>query len=319
VYSVYAALQALEISVEVADLLDHRYMGSYDGSTLAELHRAVEDHGGYARPMQGLTAAALQASSDPIILHVRRPGLHAPYAHWVLFLGVENGQARVVDPPWSVQRLPFAELLSLWDGVGLVVSARPISDGPLRVAAWLESGVVLVLIAVCLGLARYLLGQRSGATRRWWSILVVPGVALLAAVACQGLFDTGLLGNPVAVAQVVGRHFAVDLPELSHESVAALVGQPAVTFIDARFPEAYDHGHLPGAVNLPVYANLAERSEVLAAVPRQDRVVVYCQSDSCPWGRIIASDLALRGYSNVAVYSGGWAEWKGHEQRESSR
>ena len=117
------------------DFLKPAYVGSYNGSTLGELRQAVRSHGGYAEAMEQLTAASLQASSHPIILHVRRPGHNAPYAHWVLFLGVEQGKARIVDPPTAVQLIPFADLLSLWDGVGLVVSREPVNAWSMRRAS----------------------------------------------------------------------------------------------------------------------------------------------------------------------------------------
>ena len=138
-------------------------------------------------------------------------------------------------------------------------------------------------------------------------------------MACNLLLDTGFLCNRVAVGQVVGLHFEPDLPEVSVAEVASLVGQPDVTFIDARFPQDYAHGHLAGAVSLPVYAGLVERSELLAAINPAQRIVVYCQSDGCTWGKSIASDLALRGYGNVHVFTAGWKGWVAHERDKSKK
>lgn len=318
VYSVYAALRSLDVQLRFEDLLEPKYVGSHFGSSLGELKQAVADFGAHAEAMEGLTASALRGSQHPIILHVRRPGLKTPYAHWILFLGVEGDKARIVDPPHEVQLLPFAELLSLWDGVGLVVSREPVQTWPVRAAAWFEQGVFLLLVAALLGAARFATGGASTARRP----SVFPALLLLAvglAAVSHLVHDEGFFRNRSAVAQVVGRHFEPRLPSLSVAEVESMLGQPDVTVIDARYPNAYKHGHLSGAVNLPIYAGLVERADVLAAVKPTDRVVVYCQSENCPWGEVIASDLVFRGYHKVSLFPGGWNAWKQHEQSKSGR
>ena len=92
-----------------------------------------------------------------------------------------------------------------------------------------------------------------------------------------------------------------------------MVGRPGVAIIDARIPGDYQAGHLPGAVNLPVYAGLVERGRILSTIGPRDRVIVYCQSAECHWSYAVASDLVFRGYRGVAVYPGGWREWESHE------
>jgi rhodanese-related sulfurtransferase len=235
----------------------------------------------------------------------------------VLFLGLEGDQARIVDPPNAVQLLPLAELLALWDGTGLVISREPTATWSLRAGAWLEQGIFLGFTAAVLAAARFG-GRRLGVGRRRLVpavLLILLGIGL--AAAGHVIHDEGFLHNRAAVATVIGRHFSPELPSLSVAEVETLLGQPHVTFLDARFPRDYESGHLPGAINLPVYAGLVERAHVLATVPLTDRVVVYCQSTHCPWGEVIAADLSFRGYPNVTVFAGGWNEWQRHEQSKS--
>src|SRR5439155_14872464 len=56
--------------------------------------------------------------------------------------------------------------------------------------------------------------------------------------------------------------------------VDTLESRPAETIVlDVREPEEYEHGHVPGAINLP-QADLASR---LDEIPRQQPILVLCK------------------------------------------
>ncbi len=315
VYSVYAALRLFDIPVRFDELLEPKYVGSFFGSTMAELRQAVQDFGASAEPMQGLTASALRVSPHPIILHVRRPGLRTTYAHWVLFLGVEDSKARIVDPPHSVQLLPFPELLALWDGTGLAVAERPPRTWFIRIGGWFEQATLFLLaFALLAGVRLCFAPCLKGARWRRGTVFGLAALSFGLAAVIHLVHDDGFLRNHVAVAQVVSRHFKPALPSLSVVEVAAMLDRPGVTLIDARHPETYRAGHMPGAINLPVYSGLVERAETLQTVDPGNRVIVYCQSAECGWGEAIAADLAFRGYRNVVLFPGGWNEWARYER-----
>ena len=61
-----------------------------------------------------------------------------------------------------------------------------------------------------------------------------------------------------------------------HEALTA--GDETFVVVDARTPEAYAAGHVPGAINLPYRRMDAETTAVL---PRQRRIVVYCDGAGC--------------------------------------
>jgi rhodanese-related sulfurtransferase len=248
---------------------------------------------------------------------VRRPGFGTPYAHWILFLGVEGDKARIVDPPHAVQLLPFAELLALWDGTGLIVAKEPVNSWTLRVSAWLELGSVLLFGATVMGLARLVLERNARRRHPLVGLAILPAMAVGLAVAVHVISDEGFFHNRAALAQVIGGHFKPQLPALSVEEVAKAIHDPKVAFVDARLPRDYQQGHIPGAINLPVHSGLVERSETLARINPTNRVIVYCQSDRCPWGEVIASDLYYRGYRRTCVFPGGWKAWVRYERSRS--
>jgi thiosulfate/3-mercaptopyruvate sulfurtransferase len=114
---------------------------------------------------------------------------------------------------------------------------------------------------------------------------------------------------------------------LTTSDVRSLLGSPDAQVIDARANPEYNgpegtarpHGHIPGAINVPVGVLHEPGSQRLlsadairgvlthAAVARGRRLVCY---DGTGVGAAkLAFVLTLMGYDDVAVYDGGWAEW----------
>lgn len=81
--------------------------------------------------------------------------------------------------------------------------------------------------------------------------------------------------------------------------------------IDVRTPAEYMHGHVPGAVNIPVDL-LRER---LSEVPRAKDIIVYCLVGI----RAYASSRILRGhgFTRVRNLSGGWKTYSSAETEKA--
>src|SRR5919204_6208430 len=80
-----------------------------------------------------------------------------------------------------------------------------------------------------------------------------------------------------------------------------------VTLVEALGPAYYEDAHLPGAINIP-----HDRVEELAPELLPDksaRIVVYCASGPCQNSEIATLRLGKLGYTNVADYHEGKAEW----------
>jgi len=88
-------------------------------------------------------------------------------------------------------------------------------------------------------------------------------------------------------------------------SEALLSKSPPVVF-EALDKEYYENGHIPTARILP----RAEIGQVASIVANKDQaIVLYCASVTCQNSHQAAAQLAKQGYRNVAVYSGGKADW----------
>jgi len=82
----------------------------------------------------------------------------------------------------------------------------------------------------------------------------------------------------------------------------------SVHFIDARLPELYNAGHIPGAMNIPVekYDDFADS---LKALPKGDLIVAYCEGEECHDSHDLAERMNANGWKRIAVFTAGWAEW----------
>jgi rhodanese-related sulfurtransferase len=123
-------------------------------------------------------------------------------------------------------------------------------------------------------------------------------------------------GAPVTVL----RHAApTAAPTQSTDNLArlSLIGakdrfdRKSAVFLDARSPDEYKEGHIPGALDF--FADDFEKMapQVLPQLPDKSReIVAYCHGTSCDLSIHLAQKLAEQGYTNVKVFFGGWPEWK---------
>ncbi|GAB3158755.1 hypothetical protein GCM10027059_04030 [Myceligenerans halotolerans] len=87
---------------------------------------------------------------------------------------------------------------------------------------------------------------------------------------------------------------------------AALAGkQTDFTLVDVRTTDAWDAGHLPGAIHLPG-GKVRLRAE--RAIPRDKPVVVYCWGPGCNGATKAAHELAKQGYEAREML-GGFEYW----------
>jgi rhodanese-related sulfurtransferase len=101
------------------------------------------------------------------------------------------------------------------------------------------------------------------------------------------------VGEPLMIGlDMVGRY---------HEAGAALI-------VDARDSGSFAEGHIPGAVNVPYGEATPDAVEALD--PGDRPIIVYCGGDGCEISIDLAWDLIGYGHDRVAVYEGGFPEWR---------
>lgn len=79
--------------------------------------------------------------------------------------------------------------------------------------------------------------------------------------------------------------------------------------IDARIPELYEEGHLPGSMSLPLAEIDARLDSFLNEYPERS-LIIYCSGYGCSDSFDLAILLMRKGYRDVMVYEGGYPEWR---------
>ncbi len=83
--------------------------------------------------------------------------------------------------------------------------------------------------------------------------------------------------------------------------------------LDARNPEDYDEGHIPGAYLLFFY-NMNEYYPTIEEKLRESpSLLTYCSDLNCEDSEFLANELFNLGYSPILVYKGGFEDWKNHQ------
>lgn len=113
---------------------------------------------------------------------------------------------------------------------------------------------------------------------------------------------------PAAPADEAIRHFESEFRFETdcwdtHEALKQ--AEPGFVLIDARGPELYAKGHVPGAINIPHRKIIASR---MSAYADSTLFVTYCAGPHCNGAARAAARLAHLGY-RVKIMAGGIAGW----------
>jgi rhodanese-related sulfurtransferase len=321
VQSLYRALRALGKEVRFADLVRPEYITSKEGSTIADLTRAANAFGAYAKPMGRMPSTMLRQAKGPVLLHVKSDLRSNDYNHWVLFMGTERGTAKIYDRDQPATEVKMDALSARWDGVALLMSDSPVDTAGIWLGVFcpflLYAGIAAFVLGILSLMERY--GARMKGKGAWANVTSgrlgqATGLLLIAACAAsayRGLSD-GALSSAPAIAAIQESHFGSFLPKVTTGSMAALLEIPAVAIVDARLPSDFEAGHLKGAISVPVNASREACEKAMGGVPKEYRVVVYSHSNGCPFGENVAKMLLSLGYHKLALYKGGWIEWEKH-------
>ncbi|MFC3284567.1 rhodanese-like domain-containing protein [Litchfieldella rifensis] len=89
---------------------------------------------------------------------------------------------------------------------------------------------------------------------------------------------------------------------------ARLDGPERPTLVEALPEKYFRQWHLPNAVNIN-HDEVKQRAPELLP-DKNAEIVVYCASETCQNSHMVANQLTAMGYTNVAVYQGGKADWE---------
>ena len=84
--------------------------------------------------------------------------------------------------------------------------------------------------------------------------------------------------------------------------------QQDATFLDGRSTLSFNKGHIQGSYSAP-HVDVHNNKQILA-LPRDTRIVTYCNHEKCPIGHILREKLITMGFTDVYVFPGGMREWR---------
>lgn len=90
------------------------------------------------------------------------------------------------------------------------------------------------------------------------------------------------------------------------EAMEILASDPTAKLLDCRFPKDYEMRHIPGAINYPLEAAVADNFEKIP--DKNAPLITYCGDGNR--GRLTAKTLVEKGYTNVYTM-GGIIDWTG--------
>jgi len=109
----------------------------------------------------------------------------------------------------------------------------------------------------------------------------------------------------------VNKAHAVEVMQINNPlKVKRLAESGAVTVLDVRWPEIYELGHIPGALNFPLADFDEEKKKLLSKITLEDEILVYCAGVTCHDSHTFATRLVEIGFAHVTVYAGGFDEWE---------
>lgn len=99
----------------------------------------------------------------------------------------------------------------------------------------------------------------------------------------------------------------IEVKKITQEkAMEMLAADPNAKLLDCRFPKDYELRHIPGAINYPLEAAVAENFE---KIPDKNMLLItYCGDGNR--GGLTAKVLMEKGYTNVYMM-GGIIDWKG--------
>lgn len=320
VEAAYGAVHAIGINpeCEFVNLLTPDYISQLGGSTAVDVCKAVERLGAQATYLQGLGWASLLYAEHPMILHVSSDGQLEAANHWLLFLGVQDGMAKVVDGGGKPEAWPLDRLLIRWRGLAIAVTPRGEADQ----AKWsLNFGETALSLGVLVGaLAAALLFSTifsSWASARFPAVLTGVALSLAASV-----FTVSGVRFPIPTeASTRYAYAAIDGPEFDETRLGeflSLLDDPGnATLLDCRYYSDHSRFPIPGTLNVPIDAKSHEMVAALADKDRTAPIVIFCTSERCGFSERMAVRLTGLGFTNLKIFRGGYVEWFYHDQTEA--
>lgn len=184
-----------------------------------------------------------------------------------------------------------------------------------------------------------------GSTRRLVRKLALDFVGLLSLAGCAAglgilinsartrplplIYESKLQRLTAAVAEVTSEDTVSNQAhgaarQMSLQEVQDSIRAGNALILDARPALFYRLGHIPTAISLPRegFGAAYHENRALLEANKTRLLVLYCDGSRCEDSALVAHALAPLGFTNIAIFRGGWRHWREQhlpEERESTR
>ncbi|MGI6455213.1 MAG: rhodanese-like domain-containing protein [bacterium] len=143
----------------------------------------------------------------------------------------------------------------------------------------------------------------------WLKKIVFQTIVLLILGSGIGLALNALSSEPLPLIRPSAPPVEEEYTVLSTEDVNQMLNAGEAIFIDARDPNEYAVGHIPGALNLPANSFAETYAEIGDALPRDFPLVIYCQGGACDQSHEVLEQLEQLDFQMLFLYQEGWNAW----------
>ena len=157
--------------------------------------------------------------------------------------------------------------------------------------------------------------MKGGATAH---AAVLAAVGIVLGLTYHRLYASGFLAAADATAGVDGNFRAHLLPHVTVHQAKEAFGVSAA-LVDARFAADYQADHVAGTINIPPKTDGETRARLLAGVPKDKTIIVFCKSSGCGFSYEVAKELLRDGFTDVRIFRGGWDEWVATYGKDKAR
>ena len=300
VYAFASACAYLGITPSLSSLMKDQGLAGTNGASIEGLRKTSDSMGLYTKVITNGNYSQLAKMSPPLLLHFGNSYRTEKNSHWVTYLGKVGDRFRILDLPHEELLFDAAMLHTSWDGTAVAVSNAPIEFGRIP---WATFGYVFgLMLTAIIGFHRIFRNDESLAH----SGLCVLLTTLAFSCVWAWFSPLSFVSNPLAT-KLTESKVAFNSIRFEPRKIQDLrdSGSDHV-IVDCRKPQAFQHGHIGGSINMPLDAKTIRIVRFLQDVPLTKEVIIYCQSDACTWAEQMSKRLDSLGYENVVVFEPGW-------------
>ncbi|MCP5050536.1 MAG: rhodanese-like domain-containing protein [bacterium] len=107
-----------------------------------------------------------------------------------------------------------------------------------------------------------------------------------------------------------GEDLSIYYQEMDGETLDSLKETDTIVLFDARTPDRYQKGHIPGAVSLPIIKFAETYDSVSHLMEEGKTIVLYCIDIHCMDSSLLAKELHKKGHQEIFIFKGGMGEWR---------